>query len=29
MSYKYIRNKRLITVMLLLGIVVPVLLTVF
>jgi hypothetical protein len=29
MSYKYIRNKRLITVMLLLGIIVPVLLTAF
>jgi hypothetical protein len=29
MSYKYVRNTRLITVMLLLGIIVPVLLTVF
>jgi hypothetical protein len=29
MSYKYIRNRRLITVILLGGIVVPVLLTVF
>jgi hypothetical protein len=29
MSYKYIRNRRLITVMLLGGIIVPVLLTIY
>ncbi len=29
MSYKYIRNRKLITVLLLAGIIVPVLLTIF